>query len=218
MLRSEHIPFNLFIPLRSDPDYAVKVFNNLLDGGIASLDQIKIEYALSPSNLYLDDRTSFDAYIEYAHTDGKQGIIGIEVKYTEQWYALKAESTEEKKIKDPKSIYYQTSQQCGLFKRDDFGKLVSDRFRQIWRNQLLGERMLIMDHDKYGHFTSMTAYPDGNIHFIEASKAYMELLQSNNLRFLPVTYEQFLKACQKHVPDERFQRWIDYLRVRYIVG
>lgn len=218
MLRSEHIPFNLFIPFRSNPDYAMKVFNNLFGGGIASINQIKIEYAPSPSSMYLDDKTSFDSYIEYTHSDGRQGIIGIEVKYTEQGYTLSSGSKQEREIQNKESIYYRTSVQCGLFNPDDFDMLASDRFRQIWRNHLLGESMLIVAPDKYAHFTSMIVFPEGNLHFVEASKEYMAMLQSNDLKFLPVTYEQFLVACQKHVPDQRFQRWIDYLRVRYIVG
>lgn len=217
MLRSEHIPFNLFIPFMTDYKYAVNVFNVMLNGTIGSIDRIKIEYAPSPSSKYLNDRTSFDACIWYTHVNGKKGVIGVEVKYTEHDYPLKAGSTEEGKIEDRQSIYYKTALHCGLFDPEHFNKLASDRFRQIWRNQLLGERMLIVDPEKYNHFHSLTIYPEGNLHFVEASKDYLQLLISNNLKFLPVTYESFLQACQRFLPDQRFQKWIDYLRERYIV-
>lgn len=47
MLRSEHIPWNLFIPFREEKDIFKKVFSNLLDLDIVELINIDIEYAPS---------------------------------------------------------------------------------------------------------------------------------------------------------------------------
>lgn len=72
-LRSEHIPFNLFVPFRQNLIYCKNVFNEILDGCIKSIDKqafvgagenIKIEFAPSPKENYLNDRTSFDTYID----------------------------------------------------------------------------------------------------------------------------------------------------------
>jgi len=63
MLRSEHIPFNLIIQLQSNLDYCKQVFNRLLNGQIASIGKIQVEYAPSPPEQYLDDKTSFDILI-----------------------------------------------------------------------------------------------------------------------------------------------------------
>ena len=61
MLRSEHIPFNFFIPFRYNTDYCKKVFNEILDGCIKSIDlttsidckmNIKIEFAPKPKSNY----------------------------------------------------------------------------------------------------------------------------------------------------------------------
>ena len=92
MLRSEHIPFNLFVPFRHNLEFCKNVFNEFLGGCIKSInsrsiidggENIKIEFAPSPKENYLNDGTSFDTYIEYNHKDGTKGIIGVEVKYTE---------------------------------------------------------------------------------------------------------------------------------------
>lgn len=227
MLRSEHIPFNLFVPLRHDLDFCKNVFNEFLGGSIKSIDaqalidggeNIKIEYAPSPKEDYLNDRTSFDSYIEYTHQDGSKGIIGIEVKYTEKEYKLKAGSTEDKAIGDKASRYFSVSNECGLYEQKSMDLLTSDLFRQIWRNQLLAEKTRMINADKFEHAASMVFYPAGNGHFSETSKRYKAFLKSNQNKFVPVTYESFLVACNKHCPSASFKKWIEYLTERYIVS
>ncbi len=227
MLRSEHIPFNFFIPLREDLEFCKNVFNKILDGCIKSIDgkaiidkeeNIKIEFAPSPKGNYLNDRTSFDTYIEYTHIDNSKGIIGIEVKYTEQEYKLKLDSTEDKAINNVKSDYFRVTnnEQRKLYKSGNISKLKSDEFRQIWRNHLLGESILLFKPKEFNHFSSITFFPKGNKHFVETSKKYIDLLQSNDNRFLPVTYEEFFKYLNEYSPNNKFSNWIKYLQERYI--
>ncbi len=216
MLRSEHIGFNMFVPFKSDLDFGKKVLNDLLSGQISSIDKIKVEYAPEPAAKYLNDKTSFDVYIEYTHTDKQKGIIGIEVKYTEHEYALKHESKQEKDINNKTSRYYKISKQCSLYKPDTIDQLITDKFRQIWRNQLLGESIIIEDNDEFKYFTSLIIFPKGNLHFMETSKDYMDMLTNNNDRFVPVTYEDFLTTCNRHKPNDRFDKWLNYLQERYI--
>jgi len=218
MLRSEHIPFNLFIPFRQDPVFCKNVFNSFLNNCINSIDRIEIEHAPKENGkIYLNDKTSFDGYIEYTHNDNTKGIIGIEVKYTEHEYKLKPNSKEEADCKNTDSRYYEVSRLSNLYKPEAIDILPSDTFRQVWRNHLLGESILLTDSDKFKHFTSLTLFPKGNTYFIETSKEYTELLQSNENKFLPVTYENFLSVYIKHCPDNDYKKWIDYLTMRYIV-
>jgi hypothetical protein len=217
MLRSEHIGFNLFIPLKSDLEFCKNVFNKFLNGRIKSIDKIEIEYAPSPAEKYLNDKTSFDTYIEYTHSDNQKGIIGIEVKYTEHEYKLKSGSKQETDILNKNSRYYTISELCGLYKPNSTEKLISDKFRQVWRNQLLGESIIIEDNDKFTHFTSLTIFPKGNQHFIETSKEYQNMLTDKSNRFVSLTYEDFISTCDKLKPNERFGKWINYLRKRYLI-
>lgn len=216
MLRSEHIGFNLFVPFKSDLEFCKNVFNNFLGGQIKSIDRIEIEYAPSPAEKYLNDKTSFDTYIEFTHTDNQKGIIGIEVKYTEHEYKLKSGSKQETDIINRKSRYYTISEKCGLYKPNSIDKLISDNFRQVWRNQLLGESIVIEDNDKFKHFTSLTIFPKGNQHFIQISQEYQAML-TNKDKFVPLTYEEFLSTCDKLKPNSRFEKWINYLKKRYII-
>ena len=202
MLRSEHIPFNIFIPLDKDKEFCKNVFNEILSVEILSIDNIKIEYAPNPAIRYLCDATSFDAYIEYTTTDKTKGIIGIEVKYTEREYTISKHSKEKKDIDNPNSLYYQRTKECGLFRLEDISKLKIDYFRQVWRNHLLGESILIEDKDKFSHFTSMTFFPKDNLHFTKVSKEYMNMLLRNENNFIPITYEHFFELLKKHCPNE----------------
>ncbi len=217
MLRSEHIPFNLFIPFNYNKSLGVAVFNEILGNIIQSIDKIEIEFAPSPKENYLNDGTSFDAYIEYTHVDTSKGIIGIEVKYTEKEYKLKKGSKEARDIQDKSSKYYEVTKACRLYKANSEELLITDKFRQIWRNHLLGESILLVDSDKFKHFTSLTIFPEGNEHFIHASRDYMELLVINEKNFISVTYEEFFSLLEKHCVEEEYKDWILYLKKRYIV-
>jgi len=217
MLRSEHIPFNFFIPLKSDSDYAVNVFREILKKDIASIDCIKIEYAPERKNEYLNDSTSFDAFVTYTNSKGFKGYIGIEVKYTEQAYKLKKSSKEEGAVNDDTTLYYIVTRKSGIYKEDAIGRLKIDRFRQIWRNHMLGESMRQHQNNTFKYFTSLTLFPAGNLHFVETSKEYLTLLKEDHVNFVPFTYEDFFMILEKYCPDEKYQDWINYLTERYLV-
>lgn len=68
MLRSGHIPYNIFTPMEEDLDAANMLFNGIIiRGGISKISRILIEYVSS---------------------DGSIGGIGIEVKHTENGYPI----------------------------------------------------------------------------------------------------------------------------------
>lgn len=216
MLRSEHIPFNLFIPLRSGREFAAKVFSYLLGKEIRAVDRIEIEWAPQPKEKYLNDLTSFDAYVEYTTPDSRKGILGIEVKYTERAYPLTEGSKEERFVNDETSPYFEVTNASGIYHDGCTDRLKTDEFRQLWRNQLLGESMLLRHPEEYDFFTSMHFYPSGNVHFNEVCPAYMEMLRDPVKNFIPVTFERYIEVCRAHATAE-FSEWIEYLEKRYIV-
>ena len=218
LLRSEHIPFNFFIPFNKDRDFGKDVFNEILGDIIKQIIKIEIEYPENTHPEYLNDRTSFDTYIEYRHIDGSKGILGIEVKYTEHSYELKEGSKEKKDVENLKSLYYQRSRESGVFLDGDLTVLKQDDYRQVWRNHLLGESILIVDKPNYGHFHSFTFYPEGNTHFTKVLSGYKKFLKPEfQDRVQGVTYEKYFEICRKHLPNEEFEKWLGYLERRYIV-
>jgi hypothetical protein len=166
MLRSEHIPFNFFVPVSKNLEYARAILNRFMGGVINIITDIRIEYAPEPEKALMD-KTSFDVFIEYRHAYGGLGIMGIEVKYTEREYKLIKNSREEAEINKDTSVYNTLSARIGLYRKEIIQELKTDEYRQVWRNQLLGESMTRKNHpdSKYEYFTSIILYPEGNDHF-----------------------------------------------------
>lgn len=215
-LRSEHIPFNFFVPLKKNKDLLKALLNHYLQNTIEEIVKIEIEFAPSPFKNYLNDRTSFDCCISYKHVDGTQGMVGIETKYTEHSY--KPGTKELQEVNDPTGIYYRASRSSGLYKEGSLEVLKGDKFRQIWRNHLLGARILDVDALQYKHFTLATLYPAGNTYIHNACKTYKELLNDNAKdKFLPITFESFLETLSSLAKEEQLKHWAYYLKLRYIV-
>lgn len=215
MLRSEHIPYNMFVPLKSELGMALasSVFNRFLRDTISEITKIEIEYAPQHREEYLDDKTAFDTYIEYKHVDGSNGFLGIEIKYTEQAYSYTKK--EKAEIENPESLYNSLTREINIY--NDVDKLKSRSFKQLWRNQLLGEKILVKDGNKFKHATSLVMFPRGNQYFIKKTKEYASFLKDEYKdKFIPITYEDFIKTVKEYAIGD-YRKWIEYLERRYIV-
>lgn len=218
MLRSEHIPYNVFTPMEEDLDNAALLFNEILGGGIAKIKSIKIEFAGNRDRTeYLNDGTSFDTFIEYERISGGIGGIGIEVKYTENGYPLGEK--EKKDIKDPKGAYRLLTAKSNYLISDlDINIfLKANHIRQIWRNHLLGFAML--DKGDIQTFHHIHLYPKGNEHFHNhALPEYRKLLTENGRNsFVELTYEDLLQLLPNYFKSAKQMRWIQYLNKRYML-
>ncbi|MBR2297401.1 MAG: hypothetical protein IKA45_00775 [Bacteroidales bacterium] len=217
MLRSEHIPYNIFTPMLLDKEATRMLFCKLVDKDIAEITDIKIEYAGEPDKRpeYLNDRTSFDAYVQYKMADGTEGGIGIEVKYTEKEYPLGGE--EKNKIENTSRYHMMTSNSHYYTNDLDIKRFIKDHhLRQIWRNHILGYSMMQKgDIQKFHH---IHLYPAGNIHFQKkAIPEYKTLLtEKGKNSFIDLTYEELFAKMRKHFKTAQQQKWIDYLYDRYL--
>lgn len=210
MLRSEHIPFNMFAPLTTRPDLTHLVLKEAFDLELHEPYVIRFEWAPSPSEKYLGDRTSFDTYIQGYNLNGEIVGIGIEVKYTEKAYKIR--ESEARRVCDRKSTYWLTTQESGQFVDGGCRQLAEDNLRQIWRNHLLGLSMV--QHNDIEKFVSITLYPKGNIHFHNALEEYR--------RYLVTDVQQTVHGCtfEKYIDclsgDKEIEKWKHYLKVRYL--
>jgi hypothetical protein len=220
LMRSEHIPFNFFVPLSKNMEYARAVLNKFMGGGaINIITEIKIDHAPDPAKALLD-KSSFDVFIEYRHTSGALGIVGIEVKYTERENRLIKKSKEAQDINNPESVYNKLTEKIGLYRKEIFDELKKDEYSEVWRNQLLGESMTRKNHpdSRYEYFTSIILYPDGNDHFKELIPKYQSFLKpGQESSFKGITYEDFIDEAKIHTDDPDFIKWLQYLENRYIV-
>lgn len=242
LLRSEHIPYNVFFPMRHDLDGTARLFNRILgEERIATISQILVEH--NPGGL--KDGTSFDVYIEYAPmgaNPGEKGGIGIEVKYTEKEYLIKHGTKEWEETHNASGIhladnYSNPSNACGWFKPEFIADIpfedkermtshvTANRYRQIWRNHILGASMILglceNQDDKLTEFTSLTVYPKGYGHFSEIWGEYESKLTPAGLQtFKHITYEDLfplMQECLNEANIPNLNEWMDYLNRRYII-
>lgn len=224
LLRSEHIPYNIFYPMHHDPEGSKRLFSDLLSNDdILAIDEIIIEHHPEPLEEYLNDHTAFDVYIAYRNKAKQPCGIGIEVKYTENSYPLKPQSHEYSQVKDEKGNtclkgrYAVVTKDSGLYKDDvTHDELISNKFRQIWRNHILGASMVLKGDIM--KFTSVTLFPFKNVHFsLDAMPKYKEFLtDEHENEFVPITYESLFKMMEKHLSVPHKKEWIKYLNERYL--
>lgn len=212
LLRSEHIPFNLFGPLIGRPELAKHVLRRGLGLDCASVSEVAIEWAPPEKQQYLDDATSFDAIVWFEDDAGRRSAAGIEVKYTEGSYRMG--DIEGGKMNDPASTYETTARNSGAFFDPAAPALRSDSIRQFWRNHLLGLAMVLKrDVDV---FHSLVVHPAENPHCEKAIPEYQaQLTEEARARFRGVSFEEYIGALDG---DEEVLRWKAYLGRRYIVG
>lgn len=210
LLRSEHIPFNMLAPLASEPALMKLVLSEVFGLELNQPIEIKLEWAPSPAEKYMDDLTSFDAYIQGRNENGELVGLGIEVKYTERGYRIG--SSEAKRVREYNSTYWVITKESGLFSTNNLDELASDNLRQIWRNHLLGLAMVRnKDIDK---FVSATLYPAGNHHFTHALMKYREhLLPTAQDGIRGCTFEDYISSLRG---DHEIEAWKNYLKERYL--
>lgn len=220
LLRSEHIPWNIFVPMDADRVAAAKVFDNIIGPNVVDeVTDIRIEWAPEKSR-NLNDNTSFDVFIEYMSKGEKCGI-GIEVKYTEQGYPWGKKEYREV-MENDHSRYAEVTRSCGFFKDEINSKplretdLCMDDFRQIWRNHILGASMLSKPNPQITRFHSITLFPSGNPHFLVVLPQYQEFLTVYGAStFGYITFEDLFKLLRAYYHGASFDKWIDYLENRY---
>ena len=198
MLRSEHIPYNIFTPMEEDLDAATTLFNGIIGGSISKINRIYIEFAGdADKSEYLNDGTSFDTFIEYFSSDGSIGGIGIEVKYTENGYPIGVK--EKQDIENLNGLYHQITKRSQWYipTLDTRSFIKANHLRQIWRNHILGYSMLYRGDIQ--HFHHIHLYPQGNKHFHEyAIPEYKTLLtEHGKASFIDLTYESLFDMISK---------------------
>lgn len=212
MLRSEHIPFNLFAPLTVDHELTKQIIQRTFGINCNEIQKVEFEWAPKPKENYLDDATAFDVYISYLNEKNMISGIGIEVKYTEKAYTIGL--TEKKKVNDENSSYWSVARASGVFLDFANPAFVSDELRQIWRNHLLG--LAMVQRNEIKDFTSIIIFPARNLHFLQVIPDYQDLLcdSCRNLVY-GCTYESYITAISG---NEEMEHWKEYLQKRYIVS
>lgn len=225
VLRSEHIPYNLFWPLIQNPNSSQtkSVIGAIAGDSVKNVEKILIEYAPEDIKDYLNDHTSFDTYVQYINEEGVRCGLGIEVKYTEKEYKIDKGSTQWKNTHTDDGTlqlsheYRKATDESGYYLPNVDAELITDELRQVWRNHILGASMVI--HGDIDCFKSITIFPNANPHFHHIEPMYRKLLTNKgNDTFELLTYESYFNILDQHFSDDKGKNWVEYLRRRYIIS
>ena len=118
------------------------------------------------------------------------------------------------------SKYAEVTKACGLYS-DSIANtplretpLCQDEYRQIWRNHILGESM-VLNH-MLCRFHTVTLFPSGNPHFSEVLPKYLEFLSDyGKSTFRYITFEELFELLGTNYKEAKYQKWINYLKKRY---
>ena len=157
LLSSQPMAFNLFCPLRlmreELPDTATKVIKAALPNHpIYKVTKVDLEFI--PGN-YMEltgDKSAMDAIIEFVDTDGRDGFIAIETKYSENLGSNAAYDIDENGNKKPRSQNIEAIKELKCFTPDVENSIMEGTtpLTQIYRNFLLSET--------YGHRKGLLSY------------------------------------------------------------
>ena len=140
MLSSQPMCFNLFGPLALDLSLATRLVRALWGKPIERVTNVYIEWAPKPKREYLNDKTAFDAFIEYEKEDRKFGFIGIETKLTEPF---------SDDFNDKGERYSRWMNEDSPWGADALNKVPNKKHNQLLRDHLLAWSLLRHPDSKY---------------------------------------------------------------------
>jgi hypothetical protein len=207
MLSSQPMCFNLFGPLAEDRTLATACFRRLLPGEVDKVVSLKFEYAPAPRSEYLDDRTSFDAFVEYLRPDGARAFIGIETKLTEPF---------SRKNPDAEGYRRHLAVRPDLWRADKLADLGNRRWFQLWRNHMLAERL--RSHPRWGYQRGlvMVVHHPGDDDCRQAVAGYRALLPTEQGDLVEAPIDRLLTAWASCMITNVDRSWLSELRVRYL--
>jgi hypothetical protein len=218
MLRSEHIPYNFFVPLKMsiepDQENVLNFFSHLLDRqDLKEVKEFRIEW---PGKVrHLEDNTSFDTYVHIETRKGTLGL-GIEIKYTEKSYPYGKTEKERLELTTKASPYYKWWDKVKCYKEGSYLELGKKNLKQFFRNHLLG--MAMQKSGEVTEFISLHLYPSGNEYQKMESLRFQSQLKSEfQNTFIPLTFEDFIATGKKELIGDNFQLWLKYLEDRYVI-
>jgi len=214
MLRSQHIPFNLVMPLAGNAKAAL-FFEKILKLPVERVVTITVEFAPPAARKLLGDNTCFDAYAELEIKNKGVFAVGIEVKYTEGPYRWG--HTEYKRMHAQESAYLAVTTQSELYLTGALERLRTKKQKQMWRNQLLGECILSADIETKD-YRYILLYPGQSEYSFNLGSDYAKLLNDDKSeRFAMISYEEWLDAAEQSIEKASDVDWVSYARERYLL-
>lgn len=213
LLSSQALCFNLFGPLVGDWGLATTLVRALdLPGGVRQVTDVRIEYAPTPRAEYLDNGTSFDAFVAYLDGDGERAFLGVETKLTEPFTQSGATSAKA----EPRYAAL-TERPDSVWREDAWPRRQDLRWRQLWQNHLLVEALRGHPEAPHGHrgLLVLVSHPD-DAKCARTAADYKGTLIDPNASFVDLPLDALVPAWRHAVTDEQDRLWLFQVERRYL--
>ena len=137
---------------------------------------------------YTGDFTAFDALIRYADSQGRNGFVAFEIKYSESM---------REPMPELKPRHAELSDASGLFTDPTAAALRTNPLAQFWRETLLAQTMI--DNGLYDEGYFVTIAPALNYHVQDAAETYQAQLrepEEGKVRFVNLTLEDVIETIR----------------------
>lgn len=212
LLSSQPLCFNLFGELAEDLELATHVFHRRLPDRVERVDGIEFEW--SPGRRderFTGDNSAFDVFVRYTRPDGRNGFVGIEVKYHED---LSDKPAAHRRRCD------EVARGMEAFRGDALETLRTKPLQQLWRDHLLAGSMLQAD-STWAEGLFVLLYPRENERCAAAASNYANCLRNRDT-FAAWTLEDLsaeLLLVKRAAWVRRFvDRYLDFGKVDALVG
>ena len=207
MLSSQPMCFNLFGPLVDDLDLATLLWQALLPGEVGRVTRVLIEYAPEPAAEYLNDRTAFDAYVEYLDTADRPAFTGIEVKLSEPF--------SQKRYDGP--AYRRWMQRSDApWRPEAWDQVAEVSHNQLWRDHLLGISMINHRDSQFHHGRLMLVRHPGDHHCLSVVQEYQDLLKNEEDTFIDMPLDRLIHTWEDIPLADDWQEWLTRFHLRYL--
>ena len=216
LLSSMPLAFNLGGPWRVDPDLAASVLRPLLPN-VAIERVVAVWFEHSPGRLnpaLTGDRTAFDIAVVFERPDGKRGLIGFEIKYSE--------NANTGNFKPMHTSFDELARASNLYKEPNHAALRVCPLQQLFREHLLAYAALRRELYAEVHFVLVA--PRHN-HLIERLQSLYEAFLVDP-RGGPVPYHfleleaviaAFAAAGDEAYAGKLFDRYCDWSQLDLLI-
>lgn len=203
LLSSQPLAFNFFGPLSRSLRLATAVVGQIVE--LDEVTAVEFEYAGEPETAATrPDNSAFDVAIKFLR-NGRPGLLGIECKYTDSLDGKKYDRPSYRALlADARTIRNGAS----------YDELTSPPLNQLFRNQLILERLLQADEYEFGEVLVFChGADDSALRTVDIFGSH--IVQGPNSGFGSLTYQQFIEATQRLELSWEEREWSMMLWARY---
>lgn len=209
MLSSQPMAFNLFAPLTQNLALASACFQTLLPE-LERVTAVRFEYAPTPRKEFLNDRTSFDVWVDYRQRDGRRAFLGIETKLTEPFSPLQQDLA-------TAARYEEVKNRCrAIWSEPELSKLMDPRWAQLWRNHLLVHSMLLHPQSQHEVGHVMVVHHAGDAECTRVIAGYRGLLVQPDTSFIDAPLDAIVERWGSCTRTESERAWLSAFALRYL--